>query len=249
MTSWKMTRFIAVIALVGGLTAACQTSAPEAAAPDYAAELRPALEMALDAWNTQDYAKLDTAVTEDFKRVAPNFSANSRAEMAEGMRGMHARYADFKVVCNETSFSKDLGFCQWTATGIASAADGSKVPVSIDGASMFRFAGNKLSEEWVYFDTALLGLAAATQANAGSSSGRQQRAYTVTCANSSVGVFRKLKDRPQRGRSFFTLRCGLTPSGSRRPAVPDLRAFTPSRTDPAATLPPQTGSPGQPDPP
>jgi hypothetical protein len=121
---------------------------------DYATELRPAFDTFIGVLNSRDYKKLNDAFTDNFRRVAPDFNANSRDEMIAGMRKIHEAYPDFKIVVNDASFSKDLGFCQWTVTGTATAPDGTKSPIKINGATMMRYSGGKIAEEHVFYDTA-----------------------------------------------------------------------------------------------
>jgi hypothetical protein len=64
---------------------------------------------------------------------------------------------------NEAAFDKDIGFTQWTATGTATAEDGTQTAVKVTGATLLRHVGDKISEEWVYFDPAELKGAPAEQ--------------------------------------------------------------------------------------
>ena len=155
MKTLKTIRVLALLAAVGGLAAAgCQAPAPPAAPapPDYRAELEPALDTFIDVWNDKQYDKLNGAFTENFKRAGPDFSANSRDEMIEAMRKVHATYPDLHIAKNATAFDKDVGFVQWTATGTSTAEDGTQAAMTVNGATMLRYAGGKISEEWVYFD-------------------------------------------------------------------------------------------------
>lgn len=121
---------------------------------DYATELRPAFETYIGVLNSRDYKKLEDAFTENFRRVAPDFNANSREEMIAGVQKIHEAYPDFTIVINEVSFSKDLGFSQWTVTGTATVADGRKAPLKVNGATMMRYSGGRIAEEHVFYDTA-----------------------------------------------------------------------------------------------
>lgn len=70
------------------------------------------------------------------------------------MRKVHETYADFHLTINDAVFGADIGFCHWTVGGIYSADDGTKTPLEVSGATMMRFADGKITEEWVYYDTA-----------------------------------------------------------------------------------------------
>jgi hypothetical protein len=154
MKTLKTIRVLALLAAVGGLAAAgCQAPAPAAPPPpDYRAQLAPALDTFIEVWNDKQYDKLNGAFTENFKRVGPDFSANSRDEMIEAMRKVHEANPDLHITNNASAFDKDTGFVQWTATGTATAQDGTQTAWTINGATMLRYAGGKISEEWVYFD-------------------------------------------------------------------------------------------------
>lgn len=147
------------VAVCGITLAGCEapaSSAPAAtpAAPDYSAELRPAYDTFIGALNSKDYSGLSSAFAENFRRIAPDFSANNREEMIEGMRQLHATYPDMKFVMNKAVFDKDIAFTQWTVTGTATKTDGSPGSVNIEGATMIRFVDGQITEEWVYYDTA-----------------------------------------------------------------------------------------------
>lgn len=144
------------VAFVIVATAACQTPTPVATAPDHAAELSPAFDAYIEAWNTGNYEGLEDVFAADFRRVAPDRSLNGLDEQIEFMQEVHATYPDFRIVPGETAYLENLSFNQWTATGTVTLEDGTQTPIGVDGLTMVRYADGKITEEWVYFDSAQL---------------------------------------------------------------------------------------------
>lgn len=159
MTPMTKIRNLALLAAVGALAAvACQAPAPAPSAapapPDYEAELKPIFATFIEVLNTADYAKLDGVFADNFQRVAPDQNANGPEEMEALIRQIHAAYKDFQIVIGESAYFDGLSFAQWTVTGTATGEDGSEVAIEIPGLTMCRYAGGKITEEWVYYDTA-----------------------------------------------------------------------------------------------
>jgi len=142
--------------------AACQQPAaapPQAtapAAPDYAAEYGPMIETFFAVWNDQDYAKLDGVASADYIRRAPDQNADGLEAMKAFMQQVHVAYSDFHIVDNEVAYGDGFAFTQWTVTGTYTAEGAEPVAVSVDGATLLRIAGGKITEEHVYYDTASL---------------------------------------------------------------------------------------------
>ena len=147
----------------------CQPAAPPAAAapPDYAATLGPVVEQFWNVWNTQNCALLDSITAPDFKRVAPDFNANSPAEWEAGVKQAHAAYPDFLIVTDNAAFSANHALLRWTVTGtytVPGGAKGAAKPVSVTGMTMLTFRDGKIIEEDGYYDTAGLDAQTGTKA-------------------------------------------------------------------------------------
>jgi steroid delta-isomerase-like uncharacterized protein len=138
---------------------ACQPPAPPAAPPDYAATLGPAVDKLIEVWNNQNYDELDTVMTADVRRTAPNGSGSGIDHMKEFMKQLHAAYPDFHIVVDESAYKENLGFIEWTVTGTSTGDAATKAtgkPVKISGVTMFKFRDGKIAEEIAYFDNAAL---------------------------------------------------------------------------------------------
>ncbi len=118
------------------------------------ADPKSALDAYVESFNADEYTKVRAVLALDFRRIAPDFNANGPEEMIAGMRNVHETYADFHLTINDAVFSAEIGFCRWTATGTYTSGDGTKTPLEVSGATMMRFADAKITEEWVYYDTA-----------------------------------------------------------------------------------------------
>ena len=124
------------------------------AAADDAGANKAAFDTFIEVLNNGGYEKLTNAFADDFRRRAPDFNADSRAGMMEGISGIHAAYPDFAIVVNAESYSDDISFAQWTVNATGTREDGSQAPLEIHGATMLRYADGLIIEEWVYFDSA-----------------------------------------------------------------------------------------------
>ena len=166
------------LCLIAGVTliatVACQAPAPELSSepvPDYAAQLGPAADSFIEVWNTRDYDKLDAILSADFRRRAPDQNADGPAAMKDFMRQVHRTYPDFRIVTDETYYDEDVALRVWTVTG-TNTGEGAFPPtgksIDVTGMTMLRFAGGKITEEVVFYDTATvteqLGLAAVPHA-------------------------------------------------------------------------------------
>lgn len=125
-----------------------------------ALQLSPALATFIEVWNSKDYDKLDKALTEDFRRRAPDQNAEGRAAMKEFMRQVHAAYPDFRIVANEDSHQGEVAFLRWTVTG-TNTGPGAFPPtgkrITTSGITMVRFAPDgRIVEEAAEYDTATL---------------------------------------------------------------------------------------------
>jgi steroid delta-isomerase-like uncharacterized protein/uncharacterized protein (TIGR02246 family) len=113
----------------------------------------------IEVWNTREYDKLDSIMTADFRRVAPDQSADGLAAMKEFMAQVHATYPDFQIRIDESAYQEGVGFLLWTATG-TNTGEGTAPPtgnsIDVSGISMLRFADGKIAVEVVHYDTATL---------------------------------------------------------------------------------------------
>jgi steroid delta-isomerase-like uncharacterized protein len=164
------------LCLIAGVTllalVACQAHAPaHEPAPDYAAQLGPAADSFIEAWNTKEYDKLDGIASADYRRRAPDQDADGLAAMKEFMGQVHTTYPDFHIGVNEAYYQENLAIVVWTVTG-TNTGEGAFPPtgerVDVEGVTMLRFADGKIVEEVVFYDTATvteqLGLAAVPHA-------------------------------------------------------------------------------------
>ncbi len=150
---------LATLIFVG---AACQqqpvTEQAETTEPvDITAELEAGAKTFIEMWNTENYDLLDTAMTADFKRHAPDQSVEGLEAMKEFVGQVHAAYPDFHIVIDESAYGENVGFIHWTVTGTHSG-EGS-VPatgksIEISGITMLRFQDGMITDEIVHYDTA-----------------------------------------------------------------------------------------------
>jgi steroid delta-isomerase-like uncharacterized protein len=123
---------------------------------DYAAEMKPALDAFVEAWNTGDVDKLDASTTEDFMRTSPaGMEADSREAMKGVMTALRASYPDARVVITDTRYDADRAFLNWTFTGTNTGPGDmppTGKPVQLSGYTVTHFDGDKIAHEEVYFD-------------------------------------------------------------------------------------------------
>jgi len=155
-------KHVAGICLIAGLAlvatvACCTTTAP--ALPDYAAELEPMAKSFISVWGSKDYDQLDAIAAADFRRTAPDQNVNGLVEMKTFMGQVHTAYPDFHIVIDESHVVKDLATMIWTVTG-TNTGEGAFPPtgksIRVQGMTMLRFAGGKIVEEVVFYDTATI---------------------------------------------------------------------------------------------
>ncbi len=123
---------------------------------DHAAELKPALDSFVDAWNTGNMDQLDAALTDDFKRTGPGgVEADSRDAMINLMIALRTAYPDAKVEIGEVHFTDARAYINWTFSGTNTGPGDmppTNKPVKIDGYTVAHFDGNRLAHEELYFD-------------------------------------------------------------------------------------------------
>lgn len=160
-TNAVLVTIVATVVTIGGI--ACTAPAPRQEVapppPDYAAQLRPIVDIFIGVWNSKEYDKLDGILSADFHRTAPDQNAEGPAAMKAFMAQVHTAYPDFHIVVDESAYKDGVAFVQWTVTG-TNTGEGANPPtgksVNISGITLLRFADGKITEEIVQFDTATL---------------------------------------------------------------------------------------------
>lgn len=153
------TRTLALGALAA-LLAGCQPPPPAADAPDdNAATLDLTVQSFLTVWNSNDVAMIDSIVTPDFQRVAPNGNATGPGELKAFIQGIHTLYPDFHITSDRVLFEGDIAMLQWTVTG-TNTGEGPTPPtgnaVTVSGVTVFTFRDGQIATETVFFDSAVL---------------------------------------------------------------------------------------------
>jgi ketosteroid isomerase-like protein len=154
-----LTRTLMAIAVIAAVSACKPPAPPAPAAPDYAATLGPVVDKLFSVYNTRDYSQLDSIVTADFQRTAPDQNAASPAEWQAFVEQVHKAYPDYHLVMGESAFAKDLGFVRWTVTGTNTGDAATKAtgkPVNVTGLAMYQFRDGRIAREYAYFDTGAL---------------------------------------------------------------------------------------------
>ena len=109
----------------------------------------------IEAWGSADADKLDSIVASDYKRKAPDGSANSLDELKAFMLQVHEAYPDYAITNDGIVAGSDGVFLQWTVTGTDSGrgegATGNSLNVT--GISRYWFADGKIAKELVIFDS------------------------------------------------------------------------------------------------
>lgn len=122
--------------------------------PSYDAELA-AVSTLREVWDSAETDRLDAILHGDFKRTAPDVSANSVDELKAFIQQVHTTYPDFSISNDGMAAGEDGVFMQWTVTGTDSGpgeeATGNSMRVT--GISRYQFADGKIVSELVIFDT------------------------------------------------------------------------------------------------
>ncbi len=155
MTAPRM-KMTLILGMVGMLAIAACQQAPAPAAPDYEAELKPAFDTFIEAWNDKNYEKIESVFAEDFLRVAPDQSVDGRDALIEFMKQVHATYPDFHITLGESAYAEDLSFNEWTATGTLTGEDGTATTFETSGITMLRYRDGKITHGIVKYDTAAM---------------------------------------------------------------------------------------------
>ena len=109
----------------------------------------------IEAWGSADVDKLDSIVASDYKRNAPDGSANSLDELKAFMLQVHGAYPDYTISNDGIVGGPDGVFVQWTVTGTDTGRDEGATGNSlrVTGISRYWFAEGKIAKELVIFDT------------------------------------------------------------------------------------------------
>jgi len=153
----RFTRALAFGALAA-LLSSCQPPAPVADAPtEDPAELDLTVQSMLTVWNSNDVVMIDSIVTPDFKRVAPNGNATGPEELKAFIQGIHTVYPDFHITSERVAYDGDVAMMQWTVTG-TNTGEGPTPPtgnaVKVSGVTVFTFRDGRIASETVFFDSA-----------------------------------------------------------------------------------------------
>ena len=124
--------------------------------PSYDAELA-AVSTLREVWDNAQTDSLDAILHSDFKRTAPDVSANSVDELKAVIQQVHTTYPDFSITNDGMAAGEDGVFMQWTVTGTDSGPgeDATGNSMRITGISRYQFADGKIVSELVIFDTGL----------------------------------------------------------------------------------------------
>ena len=122
--------------------------------PNYDAELA-AVSTLREVWDSAETDRLDAILHGDFKRTAPDVSANSVDELKAFIQQVHTTYPDFSITNDGMAAGENGVFMQWTVTGTDSGPgeDATGNSMRITGISRYQFAEGKIVSELVIFDT------------------------------------------------------------------------------------------------
>ncbi len=122
--------------------------------PNYDAELA-AVSTWREVWDTAETDRLDAIAHSDFKRTAPDFSANSVDELKAFIMQVHETYPDFSITNDGMAAGEDGVFLQWTVTGTDTGRgeESTGNSMRVTGISRYQFADGKIVSELVIFDT------------------------------------------------------------------------------------------------
>jgi predicted ester cyclase len=140
-----------LLALAMVLLAGCQP-------PDYSAELKPIVDVYVQAWNTGNLDGLDEIIDAQFVRHASPASPTAAVgldSLKQAITSTRAAYPDFNVVMDEEIYSADRAVGRWTWTG-TNTGTGAMPPTGrsarVSGISVLHFAEGRILAEWVSQD-------------------------------------------------------------------------------------------------
>lgn len=110
----------------------------------------------IETWNSKDFDRIDSLMSADFKRSAPDQNADGPAELKAFMGNVHDTYANFGITLDASSSSGNMIFVAWTSTSNGLQGNESEETITVSGISMLRFTDGAITEEIVHYDTATL---------------------------------------------------------------------------------------------
>lgn len=147
---------VCALALLG-----CQP--PPTAPVDPIAPFQPILDQYVAVWNGADVSSLDSIVDQNVvRRVLTGplaQSAGNLNELKQLITGFRGAFPDLEVRLLDTIAQGDKTAVRWSVSG-TNTGEGMWPPtgqsIQLEGVSFSRYAGGKLVEELVYFDTAVM---------------------------------------------------------------------------------------------
>lgn len=111
-----------------------------------------------EIWHSADVDRLETVAHSDYKRTAPDSTANSLDELKAFMLQVHAAYPDYKLTNDGMAAGPNGAFLQWTVTGSDSGRgeESTGNAIRVTGMSSYEFSDGKIASELVIFDTGSL---------------------------------------------------------------------------------------------
>lgn len=138
----------------GAREALAAAEAKLAQIPNYDAELA-AVSTWGEVWDSAETDRLDAIAHSDFKRMAPDYNANSVDELKAFILQVHTTYPDFSITNDGMAAGEDGVFMQWTVTGTDTGRgeESTGNSMRVTGISRYQFADGKILSELVIFDT------------------------------------------------------------------------------------------------
>ena len=105
------------------------------------------IERLMDCWNTGNLDGIDQMLSADFVRHEPDLRTSSIEDYKENIRHYHTALADFHTESMDTIAQGNKVVLRFRTTGKKD-----NVPVVFEGVTILRIDGEKIVEDWVYFD-------------------------------------------------------------------------------------------------
>lgn len=141
-------RVSAALGLALALIAGCQAPLPPAA--DYSAQT----DAYVAAWNTGEFAALDTLLAPDFVRhTSPTNTSGATVSGIEAMKvaiqDTREAVSGFTIRIEEAVYMENMTVTRWRLTGTYVPTG---LPIDVPGASIVRVVDGKMAEEYAYLD-------------------------------------------------------------------------------------------------
>jgi ketosteroid isomerase-like protein len=103
----------------------------------------------IDCWNTGKLEDIDNVLSPDFIRHQPEMGGRTtgREEYKQAVRGYRTMLLDFHTEVADTIEQGDMIAYRFKTTGKRDNA-----PFIFEGVNIVRIEGDKVIEDWVYFD-------------------------------------------------------------------------------------------------